>query len=523
MKKSRITSFLTAIALTAVSTVPMVSSAYTIADIPEIPAKLINDFCGENVYIEKFENDIYYCLGENRMVTVKLHTPYMSVKLKKSSVLDLDEIIQQYGLVCTGTDEYGFKTIAASDELNASREELMNKIFPETAEILSQYEDVLKIKKECWAGEDDAIPYAGIVIKGATLNAEDYPEFVITENDDSVKLIRKSYYKTLADDYKGAPMLLNYYYDDFYTTYMSLIEQYGDENVYLELPDPDYEKLEEPSIGTGDVLYVFIEPVPETGYMEDIISYYEGKDAYIERSSDNKSVSIITEYSSDIFEKSNDALYITVKKGTELSAEEIGLPQLTLKKVNDTTYWIKGRYSGDELLKQVSACEKVVSFDEGYQITRLDFSVYALAIESDMTDEEILEKYPYLEKIESDTESRTYTYNGSNIYLALKELQNDDAIKVSTMKMIPEIIPPRFSPALDEPFTRNLYTAEIKGDVTVNGVLDIADVVAAAAYVSDPDNNVVEPQGLKNGDVHNTGDGLTGNDVLAIQQYLKES
>jgi len=58
------------------------------------------------------------------------------------------------------------------------------------------------------------------------------------------------------------------------------------------------------------------------------------------------------------------------------------------------------------------------------------------------------------------------------------------------------------------------------GDVTVNGEVDVADVVAAAAYVSDPENNVVKPQGMINGDVHNNGDGLTGNDVLAIQQFL---
>jgi len=60
----------------------------------------------------------------------------------------------------------------------------------------------------------------------------------------------------------------------------------------------------------------------------------------------------------------------------------------------------------------------------------------------------------------------------------------------------------------------------LPGDVTVNGKVDVADVVAAAAYVSDPENNPVENQGLKNGDVHNTGDGITGNDVLMIQQYL---
>ncbi|MDY4413020.1 MAG: lysophospholipase, partial [Ruminococcus sp.] len=50
--------------------------------------------------------------------------------------------------------------------------------------------------------------------------------------------------------------------------------------------------------------------------------------------------------------------------------------------------------------------------------------------------------------------------------------------------------------------------------------VDIADVVAAAAFVGDSANNPVSAQGLKNGDVQNTGDGLTASDALAIQQYL---
>jgi len=58
------------------------------------------------------------------------------------------------------------------------------------------------------------------------------------------------------------------------------------------------------------------------------------------------------------------------------------------------------------------------------------------------------------------------------------------------------------------------------GDVTLNGEVDVADVVAAASYVGDPKNNIIKPQGLINGDVHNVGDGITGSDVLAIQQFI---
>ena len=62
----------------------------------------------------------------------------------------------------------------------------------------------------------------------------------------------------------------------------------------------------------------------------------------------------------------------------------------------------------------------------------------------------------------------------------------------------------------------------IWGDINSDGKIEITDVVSAAAYVGDQKNNTIEPQGLINGDVHNTGDGITSGDVLAIQQYLAQ-
>jgi len=62
--------------------------------------------------------------------------------------------------------------------------------------------------------------------------------------------------------------------------------------------------------------------------------------------------------------------------------------------------------------------------------------------------------------------------------------------------------------------------SSLPGDVNTNGKVDSADVVAAAAYVGNPEKNPVKIQGITNGDIHNTGDGLTANDALTIQQYL---
>ncbi|MDY4413304.1 MAG: CAP domain-containing protein [Ruminococcus sp.] len=60
----------------------------------------------------------------------------------------------------------------------------------------------------------------------------------------------------------------------------------------------------------------------------------------------------------------------------------------------------------------------------------------------------------------------------------------------------------------------------LKGDANLDGNIDIADVVAIAGYVGDYSKNKLEPQGILNGDVHNSGNGLNANDSLMIQQYL---
>ena len=60
----------------------------------------------------------------------------------------------------------------------------------------------------------------------------------------------------------------------------------------------------------------------------------------------------------------------------------------------------------------------------------------------------------------------------------------------------------------------------LRGDVNLNGSVDIADVVAIASYIGDSRNNPLSDNSIVAGDVQNTGDGLTPGDVLMIQQYL---
>ncbi|MDY4414825.1 MAG: glycoside hydrolase family 44 protein [Ruminococcus sp.] len=58
------------------------------------------------------------------------------------------------------------------------------------------------------------------------------------------------------------------------------------------------------------------------------------------------------------------------------------------------------------------------------------------------------------------------------------------------------------------------------GDANGDGSVDIADVIAIAAYVANPSQNSLSSAQISNADVHNSGDGLTANDALKIQQYL---
>ncbi|MDE5946154.1 MAG: leucine-rich repeat protein [Oscillospiraceae bacterium] len=58
------------------------------------------------------------------------------------------------------------------------------------------------------------------------------------------------------------------------------------------------------------------------------------------------------------------------------------------------------------------------------------------------------------------------------------------------------------------------------GDANNDGTIDVADVVAVASYVGNPEFNKLDSQGMINADVHNTGNGITADDALSIQQYL---
>lgn len=60
------------------------------------------------------------------------------------------------------------------------------------------------------------------------------------------------------------------------------------------------------------------------------------------------------------------------------------------------------------------------------------------------------------------------------------------------------------------------------GDADESGEVEIADAVKIMCHLTDPENNTIGAQGIKNGDVYQNGDGLSVQDALAIQQYLAQ-
>ena len=71
-----------------------------------------------------------------------------------------------------------------------------------------------------------------------------------------------------------------------------------------------------------------------------------------------------------------------------------------------------------------------------------------------------------------------------------------------------------------EKYDRKFVALDLNGDANGDREVDVADVIAVASYVANPEENPLPEQLIKNADVHNSGDGLTANDALMIQQYL---
>ena len=60
----------------------------------------------------------------------------------------------------------------------------------------------------------------------------------------------------------------------------------------------------------------------------------------------------------------------------------------------------------------------------------------------------------------------------------------------------------------------------VYGDVNCDGSVDIADAAIVKLYIINPNKYTLSSNGIKNADVHNVGNGINIQDVLAIQSYV---
>lgn len=98
----------------------------------------------------------------------------------------------------------------------------------------------------------------------------------------------------------------------------------------------------------------------------------------------------------------------------------------------------------------------------------------------------------------------------------LKEIYNSEyCITLDELPDIKNYVSENTQPTDDTSDSKTL-----KGDANLDGSVDIADAVSLAAYVGDTEKNKLDPQGIINGDVQASGNGVNANDALTIQQYL---
>lgn len=186
--------------------------------------------------------------------------------------------------------------------------------------------------------------------------------------------------------------------------------------------------------------------------------------------------------------------------------------------INDIAYKYKGRYSGDGEFKirdgvtgissgafeNISGIESIITPKSLYELNGEEFiycndlkSVTVLnpecRIDYILVDDNTFPDIDYPSIFHGTIKG----YNGSTAQAYAKEQENEFIMLDSDL-------------------------SELKGDANLDGIVDIADVVAVSSYVGDPESNPLDPQAVINCDVQNTGDGITSGDILMIQQYISE-
>lgn len=214
-------------------------------------------------------------------------------------------------------------------------------------------------------------------------------------------------------------------------------------------------------------------------------------------------------------EKSDDDTYVFSRNSVSSSC--------SLSKMENEIY--------PAVISLLSECEDVVSIDRYYniavetvktgsRITGFSFLVSGnVDLDSDKYSDYKIEEHEDKSGIFSQKYYSVSAYEGDNyfrdIYNAFINLNDDygeENVK-PCMGMYDVVL------GANKSCATNVYTALITGDTNADGGIDIADALAIASYVGDPNVNQLNESSLTNADVN--GDGFVDTiDILVIQQYL---
>lgn len=267
------------------------------------------------------------------------------------------------------------------------------------------------------------------------------------------------------------------------------------------------------------------------GTFDDLIESIDTETNFVKRT--DEYVYVVSEEkpnSATVYRECENVICVTVKKGTELEKDDVtdnGFGSLV--NINDNVYLL-----GDSILHndetkakivdELKTRENVVSVDYCNTLAESQGLLYCVYIKSNLTDDEIKDRYLIEAGNSTKDDARFFAYANAkeqkfNSYDLIRTIQNDSDIDSADFSFI--VNSSNSMPNKQGKVTENLYTAPIKGDVNADGDIDVADVIAITAFVGNSENNKFNSeQKMINGDVHNSGDGLTANDALLIQQYI---
>lgn len=269
--------------------------------------------------------------------------------------------------------------------------------------------------------------------------------------------------------------------------------------------------------------------------LDDLVNCIDIENNFVKRT--DKNIFVVNQENPntvDVYCEYENTISVTVKKGTELEKNELtdnGFDSLV--RVSDTVYLLGNSILFDsegksKIVDSLKENENVVSLDYCTSIAKNQGFLRSINIESDLTDEEIQDRYSIEGgDFNNGRDVRYFNYADAkeykfNVYDIINAIQNDSDIKSADFDFI--IYSSSSTPQSAGKSIENLYTASIKGDVNGDGEVDISDVVAITAFVGNSEKNKFNSdQKIINGDVYNSGDGLTANDALMIQQYISGS